>query len=126
MVGPGLASVCPTPGLKHWQQGPVSFHLASSTRARLLCFSLPPALCSQPQAAETPLSSTVLRVVEQLCGLNGEVFGPPDTPAGRAALGLVPQVGAQGPACHTPCLPACPTSDRASYTAGIVALAADS
>lgn len=55
--------------------------------------SLLPMLCSQRQAAETPLSSTTLRVVEQLCGLHGEVFGLPDANAGRAALGLAPQVG---------------------------------
>ncbi|KAL4443390.1 hypothetical protein ABPG75_011127 [Micractinium tetrahymenae] len=53
------------------------------------------AVC-QPQAAETPLSLAVLRVVEQLCGLNGEVFGPPDAPGGRAALGLAAQPSPRG------------------------------
>ncbi|PSC75864.1 Armadillo-type fold [Micractinium conductrix] len=53
------------------------------------------AVC-QPQAAETPLMSAALRVVEQLCGLRGDIFWGCDTTGSRAALGLPSQPSQRG------------------------------
>jgi hypothetical protein len=87
---PGACQLCFAWGPCHQLACPALQLLVATHLPACLLACLP--ACSQWWEADSPLAAEVRMLVVQLCSLTGDIFGPAEPPAGRALLGLTPQV----------------------------------